>query len=378
MRYQRTLGNLPSHDDIHSASASPKNTETMTSQQKIEEILKRQHQNDEEGAENSLYELRLEILRGGCPPKLRGSAWKLLLRLTNVSSSCYVNLVHRGPSPMDSKIRNDTFRTMTTDASFIEHVSEDMLIRVLNAFVWISRQERVGDTSEELQLRSLFRSWYSTPGELTYVQGMNVLVAPFLTTMTEMEAFFAFSTFIWKWCPVYVEHTLRGVHCGLRLLDLCLQSLDPMLYGYLRGRGLTANMYACASVLTFSACTPPLSELLQLWDLMLACGTHLNILFIIAQLALIRKELMDCSSPMKILRKLPNLQAQPIIKIALASCKKLPPDLYDKLVRHAYDETVSDCLGVQLAAGSSSMQDDCTTVPPYIAEAAGYTTNDCA
>ena len=41
---------------------------------------------------------------------------------------------------MDSKIRNDTFRTMTTDANFIEHVSEDMLIRVLNAFVWISQQ----------------------------------------------------------------------------------------------------------------------------------------------------------------------------------------------------------------------------------------------
>lgn len=31
---------------------------------------------------------------------------------------------------------------MTTDASFLEHVSEDMLIRVLNAFVWISKQSK--------------------------------------------------------------------------------------------------------------------------------------------------------------------------------------------------------------------------------------------
>ena len=72
---------------------------------------------------------------------MRGWIWKILLRLCDsVSASCYIKLVERGPSPMDTKIRNDTFRTMTTDASFIEHVSEDMLIRVLNAFVWISQQ----------------------------------------------------------------------------------------------------------------------------------------------------------------------------------------------------------------------------------------------
>lgn len=39
---------------------------------------------------------------------------------------------------MNAKIKNDTFRTMTTDAEFLEQVSEDMLIRTLNAFVRIS------------------------------------------------------------------------------------------------------------------------------------------------------------------------------------------------------------------------------------------------
>lgn len=57
-----------------------------------------------------------------------------------VSASCYISLVHRGASSRDAEIRNDTSRTMTTDTTFIEHVSEDMLIRILNAFVWISDQ----------------------------------------------------------------------------------------------------------------------------------------------------------------------------------------------------------------------------------------------
>jgi cell cycle arrest protein BUB2 len=44
-----------------------------------------------------------------------------------------------GPSTLDEKIRNDSFRTMTTDASYLENVTEDELIRLLNAFVWITK-----------------------------------------------------------------------------------------------------------------------------------------------------------------------------------------------------------------------------------------------
>lgn len=56
----------------------------------------------------------------------------------------------------------------------------------------------------------------------TYVQGMNVLAAPFLYTMpSELEAFFCFAKFIEEACPLYVQPTLEGVHKGLkvRLLD---------------------------------------------------------------------------------------------------------------------------------------------------------------
>lgn len=33
-------------------------------------------------------------------------------------------------------VKDDTFRTLKTDAQFKDHVKEDMLIRLLEAFVW--------------------------------------------------------------------------------------------------------------------------------------------------------------------------------------------------------------------------------------------------
>ncbi|KAJ8660851.1 hypothetical protein O0I10_003495 [Lichtheimia ornata] len=336
----------------------------LTVQEQFSKVLNRRHVTKEE-ADSSLNELRWLVLTYPCPSELRGWIWKVFLKL-EVSASCYISLVHRGASSRDAEIRNDTSRTMTTDTTFIEHVSEDMLIRILNAFVWISDQNgRLGDTSEELHLRtSLHRG---ATGELAYVQGMNVLAAPFLTVLPEMEAFYAFSRLLWHWCPLYVRSTLKGVHCGLKLVDMCLRTLDPELYGYLLGKGLSASMYAFPSVLTFSACTPPLSELLRLWDVMFAFGFHLNILFIISQLALVRDEIMATSSPMKILRKLPSLKADAIIPLALASHKKLPPNLFDLLVRHLYDETVADELGVEVTAISQAR--DRRALPAFMAEA---------
>lgn len=78
----------------------------------------------------------------------------------------------------------------------------------------------------------------------SYVQGMNVLAAPFLYVMSELDAFYCFSSFITKMCPLYVQPALEGVHCALKLLDLCLKVVDPELFGYLRGKNLSAELYA--------------------------------------------------------------------------------------------------------------------------------------
>lgn len=134
----------------------------------------------------------------------------------------------------------------------------------------------------------------SEPG--TYVQGMNVLAAPFLyAARSEAEAFVAFHRFITIECPGYVRGAMDGVHKGLALVDKVLAIVDPKLSLYLIGKGMNAELYAFPSVLTLCACTPPLPEVLRLWDFLFAYGSHLNILCIVAQLVKMRNAIL--SSP---------------------------------------------------------------------------------
>jgi cell cycle arrest protein BUB2 len=108
-------------------------------------------------------------------------------------------------------------------------------------------------------------------------------------------------------------------------------------------------------VLTLCACTPPLDQVLQLWDFLLAFGVHLNVLCVIAQLLLMRDDVMAMArsvhqltsidspficpfySPMRLLRTFPPLEALPVIGIAVTLVRDLPTELYDELVKHPFE-----------------------------------------
>lgn len=274
-----------------------------------------------------------------------------------LETDAYLSLVHRGASPAYSKIRNDTFRTLTTDPLFRRRVSEASLIRLLNAIAWklhdvreekslkhppmpplpTSRQSlpstqhhhhqpqdssssaatsskgvlsmlnnaaAAGSTSANTSPAAKNRARALTlttegsetsvsaePG--TYVQGMNVLAAPFLyAARSEAEAFVAFHHLLTKECPGYIRGAMDGVHKGLALVDKVLAIVDSKLSLYLLSKNLSAEIYAFPSVLTLCACTPPLPEVLRLWDFLFAYGPHLNILCIVAQLMMIRNQIL--------------------------------------------------------------------------------------
>ncbi|KAF7375960.1 TBC-domain-containing protein [Mycena sanguinolenta] len=279
--------------------------------------------------------LRRMILVEGIPSVAAShAAWTFLRRITPIYPGSYSSSSNMEDSPPSKQpVCGDIFAicckrtvTLATDRGFKERVREDMLIRLLDAFtinfLETERQER----QETNQLG------------FTYVQGMNVLAAPFLYTMpSEVEAFYCFSKFIEESCPLYVQPTLEGVHRGLKLLDRCLKIVDPELFAHLRSKNLSAEIYAFPSVLTLCACTPPLDQVLQLWDFLLAFGVHLNVLCVIAQLLLIRDEVMASSSPMRLLRTFPPLEALPVIGIAVTLVRDLPAALYEELVKHPYE-----------------------------------------
>ncbi|PWN48820.1 RabGAP/TBC, partial [Violaceomyces palustris] len=185
--------------------------------------------------EESMKRLRRMILTEGIPSDehltpskstYRSVVWKLLLDIRQLPISPYLELVSKGKSPVHDKVRNDTFRTLATDQGFKEKVKEEKLIRLLEAFVW------------------KFHGVHPVY-DFSYVQGMNVLAAPFLYTLpTELEAFHCFSRFIETCCPLYVQPTLEGVHRGLKLVDTCLELADAQLYSYLRSKNLSAEIYA--------------------------------------------------------------------------------------------------------------------------------------
>ncbi|KAI0022279.1 rab-GTPase-TBC domain-containing protein [Xylariomycetidae sp. FL0641] len=327
----------------------------------------------------ALESIRLKVLDQGIKCDVDGMSssriyvWLILLDAPILTTDDYLVLVHRSASPAYSKIRNDTFRTLTTDPLFRRRVSEASLIRLLNAIAWKlhdAKEERRPSTRPSSSRQSLpasnsgsptrndaplaiasspagrsrtraatvategSESGASEPG--TYVQGMNVLAAPFLyAARSEAEAFMCFHQLLTRECPGYIRGAMDGVHRGLTLVDKVLSIVDSKLSLYLTSKGLTAEIYAFPSVLTLCACTPPLPEVLRLWDFLFAYGPHLNILCIVAQLVLMRNDLLSSSSPNKLLRSFPTLQADHVKRTALAMIRMIPDEVYSEIVRHA-------------------------------------------
>ncbi|KAK4987948.1 CDC16 protein [Elasticomyces elasticus] len=326
------------------------------------------------GRVNGLEQLRYTVLTDGIPSNSDGLSdvriyiWLILLNVPPLKTDAYLDLVRQGASPMYVKIRNDTHRTMTSDLLFRRRVTENSLTRVLNAMAWKlhdANESRVNGWLSPPTLplpRSLDGhpdNMFPSPGSINtrhgrgsvtgtegseigdsaqvgYVQGMNVLAAPFLyVARSEVEAFAAFDRFISNEIPGYIRGSMEGVHKGVALVDKILAIVDPKLSAYLLSKSMKAEIYAFASVTTMCASTPPLLEVLQLWDFLFAYGPHLNLLCIVAQLVLIRDQILGSPSPNQFLRSLPPLQAAKIKGLAISFVRKLPDDLYEQIVSHA-------------------------------------------
>jgi len=277
-----------------------------------------------ETVHQNLYQLRKTILLEGLPPEtedeianrgkdgskcsLRGLVWKILLGIDNVDAERYIELIKKGPSNRYQKIRKDISRTFMRDSQFSQAVSQDQLSRCLNAFAH--------DCSE-----------------LGYVQGMNAICGAFLYVLPELDAFYCFSTLVTGSCHLYLDSTISGVHSAETLLDKILEFVDPELYEYLQNRNYHPFLFT-QPILSLGTATPPLDELLHLWDFYFAFGVHLNVICTISQLLLMRDTLLAHPSPCSLFRSFPELDAPTILNLSIHIIRQLPDDIYEMLVNH--------------------------------------------
>lgn len=277
----------------------------------------------------SLSVLRHSILTSGVQATKEGMSdyrvylWLALLNVAPLSTDEYLGQIHRGRSPAHDKIANDVFRTLATDTLFKRRVTDASLTRVLNATAWRIHDAQKAIPSESPVIQS------------SYIQGMNVLSAPLLyAARSEAQAYALLTSLLTNHIPTYLTSAMSGVHAGLELIDKILATIQPKLSQFLLSNSLPAKIYAFAPVLTLCACTPPLPEVLKLWDFLFAFGVHLNILCIVAQIISMKDQLLQSSSPGKLLRSFPNLKADEIIRLTLVVVRDLPEDIYAEVVRH--------------------------------------------
>ncbi|EAL72986.1 RabGAP/TBC domain-containing protein [Dictyostelium discoideum AX4] len=273
----------------------------------------------------NLYQLRKTILLEGLPPEteeeiedrtkqdgskcsLRGMIWKILLGVDKIQPDKYIELIEKGPSNRYQKIRKDIGRTFNRDSQFSQAVSQDQLSRCLNAFAHQCE-------------------------ELGYVQGMNAICGTFLYVLPEVEAFQCFYSLLTQCCPNYFTSNISGVNDASKLLDRILEFVDPELYEYLQNRSYHPLLFT-PPILSLGTATPPLDELLKLWDFFLAFGFHLNVICTISQILLMRDVLLVHQSPCLLFRSFPELDAPTIINLSIHIIRQLPDDIYDLLVDH--------------------------------------------
>ncbi|PXF47798.1 putative mitotic check point protein BUB2 [Gracilariopsis chorda] len=249
---------------------------------------------------------------------LRGIVWKALLGVGPVDPSEYSSLVRKGPSSEDSRVREDARRTFSKSDDFTTRVPTEKIIRLLNAYVWSCDNQRG-----------------------IYAQSMSLLAAPFLYVMPEPDAFHCFRIFLERKVPSYVKR-YSGARYGCELLEKCLMATHPTLHQLFTRHGLNPEVYAFPSISSLGACVQPMSDTVRLWDIQLAYGVHMHILFTLARLHLASDTIIETarnsSSTPLITRELEQglgLDAETVLARAVPLVALLEPSLYKKLVAHS-------------------------------------------
>lgn len=239
--------------------------EELTS--KYEELLAMR---DQDSFCDVVMELKRVVLENGLPQNvgyggdsIRAQIWKLFLGVPlHLDVEEYLQKLE--DRSWESKVKEDAFRTFKKSEEFWSRINEPTLLRVLNA----------------------------AAADHGYVQGMNVLLGPFLLVMPELDSYYCFTSMLSRHLPKYVNKNLDGAHKGVALANDCLLTLDPQLHRHIILKLRDMSIFSLRYVLTLMANVQPLSQVLRLWDAIFAFGVHFSIIVFCAHLILLRDKIL--------------------------------------------------------------------------------------
>lgn len=166
---------------------------------------------------------------------------------------------------------DDVFRTFRGNEDFWRRVDADTMTRVLRA----------------------------TAVDYGYVQGMNVLLAPFLFVMPELDSYYCFHTLVSDHLTSYCNKNLLGVHRGVNLVNRCLLHLDADLHKHILSKIPDMTILSVRFLMTLMANVQPLSEVLLLWDRIFALGVHSIVVVFCSHLIKLRGSILQQNTAYK-------------------------------------------------------------------------------
>ncbi|XBW36944.1 hypothetical protein QEN19_002523 [Hanseniaspora menglaensis] len=270
---------------------------------------------------NALKQLRYSLLtnQSATSSKLRIELWCVFLQIdTNGMTSKYINDLN-------------LMKSENIHLEWYKKIDQDVSRTFINTFL-----SKNSEKQKQLK-RILYLYAYNND---FYIQGMNVILAPILT-MTDMEpvAYFLYDRLMNKLHNYYnASLSLDRIHKGCELVEKALLKIDPKLYKKFNKLSYPLHLLVVPSVMTLSGNVEPVEEVLKMWDFIIAYGVHLNVLFIVAQLVIVRETILKISSEEELfnyLRKMPKLEdGMRVVKLGIGFIDRLGRDFLQELIDH--------------------------------------------
>lgn len=119
-----------------------------------------------------------------------------------------------------------------------------------------------------------------------------MLLGPFLYVMPELESYYCFHALTTQMLLSYCDKNLSGVHHGIQLLDRCMYIFDKELHQHILSKIQGLQIFALRFIMTLMANAQPLTQVIALWDRILAIGVHSGVLVFAAHLMTFRSALL--------------------------------------------------------------------------------------